>query len=114
MAGRHSEEDVVVEDGHHVIDVTDLSPGEIRARVEDLQDDHVVQVEQARDDLSESIDRFVEGLAALRARLVAKARAAAPYAAGAAGVGVTTLLVVDARRSRTRRRQRRAERARRR
>ncbi len=94
MAGRKDAEHGAVDHGRQVVDVTDLSPREIRARIADLQDEHVVQVEQARDDLAVSIDRLRVGVGLLRARLAAKARAALPVVAGATAAGVTAVVLV--------------------
>lgn len=94
MAGRHSREVVVVTDGWPVLDCTDLSPRELRARVADLRYGHEARVEQARDELSASLDRLVEGVRVLRARVTSRTRAAIPVLAGVAVVGVTTVLAV--------------------
>lgn len=99
MAGRHSKggvpaEGVAARNRRQVVDVTEMSPREIRARMEYLQDRHVVQVEQACDDLAASLDRFHAGLVALRDRVVMKASAAAPVVAGGAAVVATTVVLV--------------------
>ncbi|MDN5917189.1 MAG: hypothetical protein L0I76_19150 [Pseudonocardia sp.] len=103
MAGRHSEKTVLGEDGRPVVDVTNLSPQEIRARMVDLEDGYEAKIEQARADLAESIDRLGEGVVRLRERMVAKARAALPAVAGASAVGVTAVVFVRVRATRARR-----------
>ncbi|GAA4538885.1 hypothetical protein [Pseudonocardia xishanensis] len=70
-----------------VVDGTVLSPSELRARVEALQDGREEKVAEARDSLAESLDNLDRGLRALRARLGAKAAHAAKVAGGVAAVG---------------------------
>ncbi len=96
MVDRHGDQDVPVEPGHarRLVDVTDLSPREIRARLADLENGHEARVEQAREELLRSLERLHEHLAALAARAVGRARAAGPAVAGAVAVGVTAVLLV--------------------
>lgn len=108
MGGRHSETSVRGEDGWQVVDVTGLSPGDIRARITDLEDGREATVEQARDDLAESIVRLREGVVLLRGRVVERVRAALPVVAGAAAVGTTGAVIVRVGTRRSRRARRAA------
>lgn len=85
---------VPARDRRRLVDVTDLSPREIRARIADLENGPEARVERARGELVLSIERLREGLAGWQSRTVTRLRGAVPVVAGAAAVGVTAVVLV--------------------
>lgn len=81
-------------------DYSHLSSRELRARVRDMQDGREAEIDRARTELLDSISRFGDGVSLLRARMLTKARSAAPVALGCVAAGAVTVLVARASRAR--------------
>jgi hypothetical protein len=81
-----------------MLDLSEVSAEDLRDRLSARSDGRDEQVVRAATELRASLDRFAAGLTHRREALVTRAgeiaRAAAPFAGGAAAAGVGALLVV--------------------
>ena len=103
----HGREHVDSDGTWQVVDCTELSPEQVRGRIEDLRDGREADIEEARTALVQSLGLLRVRLGEVQVQIAEQVRAAAPAVAGAAALGATSLVVarLAAHRSATRRRR---------